>query len=474
MYTLVKCTGRSIGYENEHEMTQVASDYIRRNVHLIDCPLKFSSPDDIVCECVQGNVVRVNECFKCYDKSDLSRMIFLKRTGIGIPNADGRNCPSIEEIGMKIFSKYTTSMSPTVYHYDSKDNFIICEWLEGYHTMRDNFVGGSIDADMARQIGTVMGRNHARSHTAFNNHSIIQEYVRTFHNHEFYRWGSSNLFRHLEEKFERWRKEDITQNDSILMVLYEHELDRDVFEALKILHSIFLDKKESLVHCDLTCNNIMVSQNGDDTSNSDSSVKVVDFERFSFGPTGMDLGIYISNHILYYAAHTSTIARRNILSSMKAVIEAYKSAFLVQARYMISVRNLTVCCETVFEEILIDAAGFAGIFSMFSNLLESERNIFPISDFPEVNWGDSSGWITGVRRRQLRMAGLLLRTFINVTRDGDGDGLYGVDIRTDADTKDAYSMQVKQHQKFSAQDIVYAIIEDDKYLSSESYTEFWH
>jgi 5-methylthioribose kinase len=58
--------------------------------------------------------------------------------------------------------------------------------------------------------------------------------------------------------------------------------------------------------------------------------KVVDFEKCYYGPSGIDLGIFLSNYLWYYAAHPNPISRRSLSGGASAVIESYKQAFIVQ------------------------------------------------------------------------------------------------------------------------------------------------
>lgn len=58
---------------------------------------------------------------------------------------------------------------------------------------------------------------------------------------------------------------------------------------------------------------------------------MVDFEKCYFGPAGLDLGLFLSNYLFYYAAHPNPAARRSLSGGASAVLEAYRSAFVVQA-----------------------------------------------------------------------------------------------------------------------------------------------
>lgn len=107
---------------------------------------------------------------------------------------------------------------------------------------------------------------------------------------------------------------------------------------------------QALVHGDLNCNNVLIQQ----TNNEDKEgFKVVDFEKCFYGPCGLDLGLFLSNYLWYYAVHANPSVRRSLVSGVSAVIEAYKSAFIVQLLGVLGKANQQsdVRPEALFEEV---------------------------------------------------------------------------------------------------------------------------
>ena len=149
-----------------------------------------------------------------------------------------------------------------------------------------SFIDGVVDADMARQIGTVMGRNHARSHVMFTNATLTEQYRSLFANKHHYERGATEMFSPVISRLTRPAGD--SADDLAWGYIHHENRDGRVTEAVRHLLSAYSTKKESLVHGDLSGNNIMTSDGQD--SDSDSVVKVVDFEEFSYGPTGVDLG----------------------------------------------------------------------------------------------------------------------------------------------------------------------------------------
>jgi 5-methylthioribose kinase len=77
---------------------------------------------------------------------------------------------------------------------------------------------------------------------------------------------------------------------------YITEANRDgkLIRAVQHLQLAIETQKESLAHGLLTSNNILV-----DSSAESVNVKVVDFSGFFYGPSGFDLGTYLSHFIWY-------------------------------------------------------------------------------------------------------------------------------------------------------------------------------
>ncbi len=408
---------------------EIVQDYIYRLLSSDEAKeYSFSLPCvDIVCERL-GN----KDSFKCYDRSDPSQTLFVKKTR--------REQSSCIAIGLELFNRYVPNMTPSLYLLDEKENYILTEYLNDYETLQHALATGNVDADTARQIGTVMGRNHARSHSSFNKATLTQQYMQNFNNHDVYN--------DYEKEWLMIEGGEILHRDS-LVEFVETIQDADlVIEAIRTLRTIMLEKKESLVHADLNCANIMVSTNDWDTdSDVDSKIKVVDFEKFSYGPTGIDLGIYLCNHYWYYAAHTSGQSRRNLQGTTRSVLEAYKSAFYIQAGNAVEQRNLNVSVDHVFKSILRDAVGFAGLFSFVRNYVTQEYELLPLCAFREFSFGDSIGWRQAVRKRQLRMSTKLLLKYIN---------------------------SLKKNDAITFNSFIDVMESDDKYLVTEHFTEFWN
>ena len=389
----------------------------------LKCPLSSTCLDDVACERLGDN-----DNFICYDRLNTERSLFVTR---------GSELSSSIASSMELFDKYIPNMTPSLYYLDQAENYILVEYLADYVELRHVLTRGNIDTDTARQIGTVMGRNHAKSHSCFNNKTLTSLYMHFYHNQDVYD--------DYEKEWLKVESDNFFEKESLLDMLGTVNDVNLLLEAITKLRSIMLGKKESLVHADLNCAHVMLSTNDVDTSPGiDSKVKVVNFEKFSYGPTGIDLGIYLCDHYWYYVAHTSGQARRNLRSATRFVLEAYKSAFYTQADSAVRRKGLDISVDQVFNSILCDAVGFAGLFSL---IRIHKDEVLPVDAFKEFSFGDVEGWGRAVKRRRLRMSIELLLRYIEAANED---------------------------KLITLNDFHDVLVNDDSYLATEHFTEFWH
>lgn len=90
----------------------------------------------------------------------------------------------------------------------------------------------------------------------------------------------------------------------------------DIVRAVEMVNEVYMTKKDTLMHGDLHARNIMISPikkddisssittENDDSQNlslSDtlllSEVMLIDFEKFAYGPAGLDIGLFLCNYV---------------------------------------------------------------------------------------------------------------------------------------------------------------------------------
>ena len=163
-------------------------------------PLKNSAVDNLVIEELSGGVT--NYCFKCFDKDEPQRAVFIKHAtdyirGLGKVSLTSERL-RYENDGMKAYAKYCPSFVPKIYLYDDKLKYLVNEWLEGYKPLVSALIEGHLGGECSRSMGTLMGRSHARTHRL-----LVPEKVETysvlFSNKEHFDMWSISLFKPVTE-----------------------------------------------------------------------------------------------------------------------------------------------------------------------------------------------------------------------------------------------------------------------------------
>ena len=81
-------------------------------------------------------------------------------------------------------------------------------------------------------------------------------------------------------------------------------------------------------------------------------ILVVDFEKCFYGPCGLDLGLFLSNYLYYYAAHPYPMNRRSLSGGVAAVLESYRSAFIIQALGAAKEKQIEIDPEALWNEVI--------------------------------------------------------------------------------------------------------------------------
>jgi hypothetical protein len=126
-------------------------------------------------------------------------------------------------------------------------------------------------------MGTIMGRSHAQTHklmTTIDQHNHLRQLFTN--DHGFNLWDRTlfeptleKLKNPADDKFGKilsmYNSFDITESEG-----YDEFISKDVtegqtkgqegplYQAIEMLRKIFLENKESLIHADLNCNNVMI------------------------------------------------------------------------------------------------------------------------------------------------------------------------------------------------------------------------
>jgi hypothetical protein len=328
---------------------------------------------------------------------------------------------------------------------------------------------GDIPSDVSRFIATLLGRNHARTHRAAVSAAKALEYATAFDNEYLSSLWGEILHAFLD-----------TIRLSGQSKLAELDLDqREIFSrALPILANLLANKKETLIHGELDCTNILFREkdDADEDQGSDAELslhlKAVDFETCRYGPAGLDMGMFLGSYCYYYVAHSLPVPRRNLLSQTAAAVDAYRTAFRIQFEAACkatsrdgvlpsssSSSSSSSHVDRVLNHILADAAGFAGLTLLLRVCgVPALGRPLSLDAVPGCAWGDREGRQRAVRRRLLRMAARLLDLFL----------LHSPSLALSS---------VEQHAgpspAITAEDFLKALRSDDTHLLTDHYTEFW-
>ena len=132
-------------------------------------------------------------------------------------------------------------------------------------------------------------------------------------------------------------------------------------------------------------------------------------------------------------ASSNPSVRRNIISAVLTVLEAYKSAFRVQIsnalahsaqqqqqhqeEQMYTGPNNnsggTRTVDDLLDEIFVDSLGFLGLYPLFLSVALLQPNL-PLDGVFGLNWGDHDGRIMSLRRRHLMSVSDALHQFLHL------------------------------------------------------------
>eukprot|EP01040_Poterioochromonas_malhamensis_P010304 gene10304-11206_t len=317
--------------------------------------------------------------------------------------------------GMRSFAKYTPQLVPKVYYYDGENHILFLQYLKSFQPLQRLFLAGQVPNDVGKILGTLMGRNHAKTFHLLIPPDQKMKYERIFANQEHQDLWKNNFFTPTlsmietfisslpKRKQQKQEEKDLQSEYSPLdreyraklatmkltakevfnqyLLQYQEEdniqtnspSNNRIYRIIYQLQQRYLHERETLIHGDLECNNILYSFPTDNNANDDDNndinkdiskifpyyytliqqkgkevtserrrtvisdydedviqLKIIDFEKCSYSLSGIDLGIFLVNYIWYYLAHSQSSIRKSLMNQIFTVIDCYRSAFQVQ------------------------------------------------------------------------------------------------------------------------------------------------
>ena len=395
------------------------------------------------------HTVSPNECFKATSPA-AAAPVFVKRSkgaAAGGPSPHHHRL-QYEFEGMRAFAKYSKGLIAEPIAYSDAQQVLVTEWLTGYVPLSSffGFVGPDAAAldvglDVYQAMGTAMGRAHARTHRACLDDARRIALATRFRNPEPFAAWDEHLFSPTLRLLEDHGGSGSTCSDDVLRLLRRYNAPDApgagpdgatgaLSDAVSRLRRTYLEKKEALMHGDLHSNNVMVRPPGGSDRDHRQLFKVIDFEKCACGPAGLDLGMFIASFLWYYPGHSDPSWRRGLAGGVLAVIDAYRQAFKVQlagAGGAAQSRDVAIDMDAILNEILVDALGFAGLYTLFLGLHRGDApggvvEVLPLGSMPELSFGDTSGRLAAVQRRQTAMSVHALLLYLDHTMDGADRG----------------------------------------------------
>ncbi len=419
-----------------------AVNFVKKNIHKISFFSSFKSEDNssededelnLLLMNLKGKEIgggNTNFNYKIYDTRNESQAVFIKHAknfakGFGEDAKMSTERLNYEYRGMLEFEKFGFA-SPDTYIYDSNENYLVTSFLDGYEPLIDELQRHEIDPNTAVIIGSMLGHVHSATH----------EEIVPAAQHEIRRRQYSN-----DEHFELWDQfffpmslnrlknlELIKQTDDVASFGEDHyklvkkfcqeceennkgSIDKWIL-GIEQVQSVYMNKKTTMVHADLHCNNIMVKRS--DSSNNENnndmcdlmSTKMIDFEKFAMGPPGLDLGQFLANYIWFWPTGDSDHILENALNECW---DNYIESFIYHAKWQCKVNNRCLLPDTeamIIEDTLHDAVGFLGWWLLTLNIA-CPVDVMPLQD-------DYSPWlIPVVRTKQLEIATTFLEAYVD-------------------------------------------------------------
>jgi len=278
----------------------------------------------------------------------------------------------IEYTVLKVADEHAPEQVPEVYFFDEHDAVIVMEDLGRLREMRAALREGMRFPRAAEHLGRYMAR------TLFYTSDL---YLPSLKKKAWAAELTNPVLRKVQEDLVFTQPYKPHPNnryskplEPIVQEIYADEALRAEIHELK---ERYMTQAQALIHNDLHTGSILVSE--DET-------KVVDPEFAFFGPMGHDLGTYLGNLALAYAAYEAHASNEQEKRAFRAwLLESFEETWRVFEREFLSAWERDVQREEWYSDhyrerylnrLLKDAAGF-GAAEMFRRLIGMAH----VSDF---------------------------------------------------------------------------------------------
>lgn len=249
----------------------------------------------------EGNV---NLLFRVSSASDPSKSVLVKQA---LPYAwrypDFKmpvDRQRIEHGILEVEGRYCPDQVPQIYLYDPEKHVLVIEDLNRHLVMREGLMKQKRYPLVAEHLGLFMARTLFYTSDLYLSSGDKKAMVAQFINPVLAKVQEDLVFTepYLDHPNNRWTK---LLDPQVIQIHADDELRSEMF----ILKTAYMTQAQALIHNDLHTGSIMLNE---------EETKVIDPEFGFFGPIGHDVGSYLSNLVLGYAAqeyHAQDPAERN-------------------------------------------------------------------------------------------------------------------------------------------------------------------
>ncbi|MDF5708075.1 MAG: phosphotransferase [Nostoc sp. S4] len=223
---------------------------------------------------------------------------------------------------------------PEVLHFDAENSIIVFRYLDDYQDLMDFYAQeNSFPTEIVRVIGTILATIHRDTY----NHQEYQDFF-SQKQHNLVKDQVSHLIQRLEQ-IEPEIFASVPDDGLRFFVLYQRfdSLSKAITELGNAVNPC------CLTHNDLKLNNILLQNDWQNSSNS--IVRLIDWERSTWGDPASDLGTLISSYVQIWL---SSLVISNSLSIEESLRLAITPLELLQP----SIATLTQAYFNTFPEIV--------------------------------------------------------------------------------------------------------------------------
>lgn len=237
----------------------------------------------------EGNV---NLLFRVFSASDPGQSVLVKQAMPYAWRYPDFKMPldrqRIEYGILEIEARYCPEQVPTLYLYDEEHNVIVMEDLNQHLVMREGLMEQKRYPHVAEHIGLFMARTLFYTSDLYLSSAEKKEMVPQFINPVLCKVQEDLVFTepYMQHPNNRWTE---LLEPQVEQVYADDELRSEVF----LLKEAYMSHAQALIHNDLHTGSILLNA---------QETKVVDPEFGFFGPMGHDVGSYLGNLALGYAA----------------------------------------------------------------------------------------------------------------------------------------------------------------------------